>query len=127
MNIKVLLINIYSDGDFYWDSQTYPKNENETIEVFFENPSNKDISDVISSIAHEFYNSFWSSREYFVEIKEEIYFWLIRNTENKEFFSCYNDRISMELLDIKEKEIVCTNGRKVKLLERDLSLGGYCF
>lgn len=76
--IKMLVFRVYSDGDFYWDSKTFPREINECgyktddIIIYFDNPTIEDINKVLLVLAEDFENSFNTSRETLNSVKNDI-------------------------------------------------------
>lgn len=62
----LLLLQIHSDGDFYWKLKSFPEEKDEQgyrtdeVLIYLKNPSDKDIKRLMFQIADEFADSFES-------------------------------------------------------------------
>lgn len=117
-NIKLIAIRINSDGDFYWDSDTYPK-EDSSIFVYLQNPTTVDISNIIKTIANEFKEIFRSSKN-LTWIRNEFYNELmyiadlnIERNKTSEYwgteYSNGNYDMCVRVFDYIEKEVTFAN------------------
>lgn len=126
-DIKMMLFEIDTDGDFCWNSNAFPKDENGIIKLYFKNPTIKDLNRVLTTIADDFLDSFSfdsdEDKEYFEGIKQTFYNHLLtvidinedigenKNTSlavmpNK---NIGNYSIKSELIDFKESKIKFVN------------------
>lgn len=134
--IKILMFRVCSDGDFYWNINSFPREKDEcgdlqnTVLVFLKNPTMEDIKDFVRKIAKEFKESFSAckGREWLYEERDDIYNTLLKsinvdeNLRLNEFdYNCEingfcdicwsngNYDMDLKLIDYIEKEIAFAN------------------
>lgn len=141
--IKILMFRVNSDGDFYWNLNSFPRDKDEfgsfedTILMFLKNPTIDDIKDLVKKIANEFKENFsvWEGKESLLEERDDIYNTLLKSIdvdenlkfnwfgydyEIKDFCNiCWSDgnhNMDLKLMDYVEREIEFANcAEKTKL------------
>lgn len=96
-DIKMLIFKVDTDGDFYWNSKTFPRNKNkfgydDWIVIYFKNPTKYDIQQVVELIAKEFKESFEAINNYSKDYCNEVCEYLLKSVELKDMTD--NDYIS---------------------------------
>lgn len=72
----LLLLQIHSDGDFYWKLKTFPEEKDEhgyrmdEVCIYLKNPTEGDIRKILFQIADEFAESF-DGKEYYIDLKDK--------------------------------------------------------
>ena len=72
----LLLLQIHSDGDFYWKLKTFPEEKDEhgyrmdEVCIYLKNPTESDIRKILFQIADEFADSF-DGKEYYMDLKDK--------------------------------------------------------
>ena len=77
-NIKVILFRVNSDGDFYWNLKSFPRERDDDgylkdfVLIYLKNPTLDDIKTVVKKIIEEFRESFSTHRELLFEVRDDI-------------------------------------------------------
>lgn len=85
--LYLLLLQIHSDGDFYWKLKSFPEEKDELgdrmdeVCIYLKNPTEDDIKKILNQIADEFEESFDSHREYIMQLKDK-YIKAFKNVNN---------------------------------------------
>lgn len=120
--IKLLVIEIDSDGDFSWDSTSYKRDLDEFgykkdyIEVYFDNPTNEDLCRVLKKFVEEFKESF-SSHRGLTDVRDSICSSILEYLENNFYYDMIyengNYSAFIRLKELTSTEVVFENTGKV--------------
>lgn len=122
----LLLLQIHSNGDFYWKLKSFPEERDELgyrmdeVCIYLKNPTEDDIRKTLFQIADEFAESFDGKvnymdlkDKYVAEFKDENNF--MRLLEYGEFYENYgNQSLSVHLIPYVTKSIKIHNTGEVK-------------
>ena len=122
----LLLLQIHSDGDFYWSLKSFPEDKDEygyrtdEVLIYLSNPTDEDIRKLMFQIADEFAESFdgkeWCTdlkNRYIKDFTDESH--VSRLLEYGEFYEEYgNQSLSVKLIPYIIKTIRIHNTHEIK-------------
>lgn len=120
--IKLLKIRISDDGDFYWNLESFKREDNIAL-IYLENPTTNDLKEVLNQVADEFEKSFEADKDWLEEVKNVIVHELKRDYRLERLLVSggYNNdfgnySLDVELIDYVQKEVKIYNTNEVKTI-----------